>query len=114
MNIIDTFPRSWVVDIQVTGPTHRNADGYLTTTGDPVTIEGCLLAPGSSDATGVTSRATVEAPDDIATLYTPPDARIRQRDTVTVPTTHALAGRWTVEATPAPYPLGLAVPLARR
>ena len=38
MSIIDTFPRNWVVDVQVTGPTHRNADGYLNTTGDPVTI----------------------------------------------------------------------------
>lgn len=114
MSIIDAFPRSWVVDVQVTGPAHRDADGFLAATGAPITIEGCLLALDASDSTGMTGRATVEAPSDTATLYAPPGARIRQRDTVTVPTTHALAGRWTVEAIPAPYPLGLAVPLVRR
>lgn len=114
MSIIDAFPPGWVVDVQVTGPVHRDADGYLASASDPVTVEGCLLAPGSSSASDLNTPATVEAPEETATLYCPPGTQIRQRDTVTVPTSHLLAGRWLVETPPAPWPLGLAVTMTRR
>lgn len=114
MSIIDAFPRSWVVDVQVTGPVHRTPDGYLAAPGAPVAVRGCLVAPGASAAPGLTDPAASEAPEASASLYAPPGAPIHHRDTVTVPPGHPLSGAWAVEAPPAPWPLGLVVALTRR
>lgn len=107
-------PRRWRTDVTVSGPTHRDADGYLTTPAPPRTVAGCLVAPGASTAPGLTGPAASEATEDVVTLYAPPGAPVRCRDVVTVPAGHPLAGSWVVEADPAPWPLGLVATLTRR
>ncbi|MCR2051981.1 hypothetical protein NSA19_03750 [Actinomyces bowdenii] len=107
-------PIQWRLTVEVSGPVHRTPDGYLGDQEPPWTVKGCMIAPGAFTAPGMTSPQTSEATDDVATLYAPPGARIRHRDTVTIPQPHPLAGTWAVEADPEPWPLGLAVPLTRR
>lgn len=114
MSILDAFSPEWRVTVEVSGPVHRNADGYLEDQEPPWTVEGCLVAQDASVAPGLDSERTSEATDDVATLYAPPGARIRHLDTVTIPQPHPMAGAWAVEADPEPWPLGLAVTLTRR
>lgn len=114
MTLLDALPAAWRADVTVAGPSHRDADGHYAPPGPPVTVAGCLVAPGASTAPGMTAQAISEAADDVATLYAPPGAPVRHRDVVTVPAGHALAGSWVVETSPAPWPLGLAVTMVRR
>lgn len=114
MNILDAFPASWRVDVTVTGPVHRDIDGYATAPGPPVTVAGCLIAPGASAAPGMTATDTSEATEDVATVYAPVGAPIRFRDTVTVPAGHPMAGDWLVDSRPAHWPLGVVATMTRR
>lgn len=114
MSLLDAFPAAWRADVTVAGPSHRDADGHYAPPGPPVTVAGCLVAPGASTAPGLTGPAASEATEDVVTLYAPPGAPVRCRDVVTVPAGHPLAGSWVVEADPAPWPLGLVATLTRR
>ena len=106
--------REWRTSVTVTGPVHRDADGYLEQGPATATVERCYVVPASSDASGMTDTVTSEASSDTATLYAPPGAPIRRRDTVTVPGSHPLAGVWMVETSPAPWPMGVVATLVRR
>jgi hypothetical protein len=114
MSILDAFPNDWRTDVTITGPIHRDADGYLTTEAAPRTITGALIAPGTAPAPGLNTTQPNEATDATATLYAPPGAPIHHRDRVTIPTSHPLAGTWTVESDPAPWPLGTVATITRR
>lgn len=114
MSIIDAFPSSWRTTITVTGPIHRNADGYLDPAAAPRTITGVLIAPGTAPAPDLSATRTSEATDATATLYLPPGAPIGHLDRITIPTGHPLAGTWTVEEAPSPWPLGTVATLTRR
>ena len=58
MSLLDAFPPSWRTDVTVAGPSHRDADGHYAPPGPPVTVPGCLVAPGDSTAPGMTAPAT--------------------------------------------------------
>lgn len=108
------LPGGWKTAVTVTGPVHRDADGYLTPGDETRTVDGCLIAPATATTPGLTDPATSQAPADTATLYAPPDTPIHHLDTVTIPPGHALAGSWQVEATPAVWPMGVVATLTRR
>lgn len=108
------LPGGWKTAVTVTGPVHRDADGYLTPGDETRTVDGCLIAPATATTPGLTDPATSQAPADTATLYAPPDTPIHHLDTVTIPPGHALAGSWQVEATPAVWPMGVVATLYRR
>ncbi|WP_172121310.1 hypothetical protein [Actinomyces faecalis] len=111
---VSLMPEEWRTTVTVTGPVRRDADGYLTPEDEPKEVSGCLVAPATATTPRLTDPATSQSPSDTATLYAPPTAPIGHLDTVTVPPTHALAGVWQVEATPAVWPMGVVATLTRR
>lgn len=50
MTLLDALPAAWRTDVTVSGPVHRDADGYLTAPAPPRAVAGCLVAPTASTA----------------------------------------------------------------